>query len=560
MVSSYARAALAAAAAGALLTTSTAGYAEWQQAVASDAEKEGPVQAGPVSVEVLAADGTPRAVDPGAQGGSVRAVVGESVRVHLPVTVRTQGSGGVLRVEVPAATGDAPLAAELTTSRPRLEITPQDGGAALPIAAEGTSAEVPASADGHTYLLRWTTSTRATRDGRPPGRRNAWGSGAGSLQGASVGARPLSVTLTPRAGAPGHVQAVVPAVEMDTTAVRLTADAPGPGSGGANDAGGTGGTAGKAGAGVTTLEGLGTMALALRPTSIALAPLAPTTATELRDMRRLGLATEVTWGSSGCGTPRWVVGSGGFATRAAASPTPVRGAAATEPLPAGEQRRACVRLAGAPEDLVRRYAGRPVQARTTWTSTSPAPATWSSTATNEARLALPFPSPSAATCRVTGGRVALRWSWPSTSSTPPARVADTSAIARWVLLARTGSGTWTQVAEIRDGDGREHRLPVAALGKAGLGRSGSAQVMVRAVPSMRGGAAVDATRTWTVGVRDGRPTCGAAWTPAAADTASPAPSATTSPAPSATTRAATTPSASTPSAPAAAGRERGGTP
>ena len=508
-VSRYARAALAAAAAGALLTTSSPGYATWHQALAGEETATATVRTGPVSVEVTGTDGTSRTLDPGAHGGKVRAVVGESIRVQVPVSVRTRGAGGILQVEVPAAAGDAPLAAELAETHPRIEVVPQDGGAPVPLTADGRGAEIPAGEDDRTYLLRWTTSTRATRDGRPAGRRNGWGAGAGSLQGASVGARPLTLTLTPHGGTPGHAQAVVPAIEMDTTAVSLTTSPSRTTTEGVTAA-------------VTRIRGLGAMPLTLAPGSIGLAPLAPTTAAGLRELRRHGLGVEVTWGDSGCGAPRWVVPAGGFTARASAAPKPVRGATAGDVLPAGGSRQACLRLTGASPELVRRHAGHPVQARTTWISTSPAPATWRSTATSEARLTLPVPPPAAATCRVTGARVALRWSWPEASSTPPARVEDTTAVARWVLLARSGSGAWRQIAEIRDGDGREHRLPVAALGRAGLGRTGSAQVRVRAIPSAPGATAVDGTRTWTVGVRDGRPTCGAVsgpTGPAAADRA-----------------------------------------
>ncbi|GAB49876.1 hypothetical protein MOPEL_135_01140 [Mobilicoccus pelagius NBRC 104925] len=516
MAPPFFRATLAAAAAGALLTTSTSGYAAWQEA-ATDAREPAPLEAGPSTVELLGADDSPRRVDAGDHGTEIRAVVGERIRVTLPVTIHTRGAGGMLRVIVPPARGDAPLAAELAATPPRLEVVPQDGDAPLRVSPEG--AAVPAAADGHTYLVRWTTATRPTRDGRPAGARNAWGSGTASLQGAGVGPRQLTVTLTrgDEAGGDeaggneaGEVRTVVPAIAMDTAALRVTTAPDG-----------------------STLSGLGTRPLSLRPTSVALHPVTPLTEARARELRtdaRLGV--EIGWGTDDCAT-RWTVPVGGLARATRASPRPARAEAApTENLPAGGGRRTCVRLLPgvARDDLVRRHAGRTLEARTTWTATSPAPATWTSTATTTERLPIPLPAPTPASCRPIGNRIAVRWAWPTTSKTPPARVAGTTGIERWALLARpAGTGTWTQVAEIRDGDGREHRLPLAAL--RGVVRTGPAELRVRAVAGAGAErSSGDAVRTWTVSARDGRPTC-VATTPArssvptspAAGTAAPGP-------------------------------------
>lgn len=214
--STVVRALLALGAGGALLTTSSAGYVAWQDS--HDAAPSGPsVEAGSVSVQVVSADGTKREVGAGA---GVRMVVGDTVTLSMPVTLRTGATPrSVLDIDVTAPGGDAPLVRELGANPTPIRVTATGGGPPLaPVQGDPTAFVVTPASDGHAYRLEWSTSTRATRDGKPPTSKNVWGSGAASLQGLSVGARPLTISL--RAGAPASAPtgaATTPAATAPTT-------------------------------------------------------------------------------------------------------------------------------------------------------------------------------------------------------------------------------------------------------------------------------------------------------------------------------------------------------
>ncbi|WP_141397261.1 hypothetical protein [Mobilicoccus massiliensis] len=419
MASTYLRAALAAAAGAALITMSTSGYAAWQSA-AVPAPEGASLEAGPVKTLLTSPGGSPRTVD--TQAG-IRARVGDTVTVEVPVIVHTGGvPRSTLTVDVPPAAGDRALAAELTAVGPRVEVVPLDGGPDLePVAGRSGAHTVPAAADGHTYAVRWSAATRITRDGKAPGARNGWGNGPESLQGASVGARPLTVSLTspslaftdrrrwvgtardddgphperspvmtrllPLAigglaltaigvsatqalGVNGTelpatpsttVQVVVPEIRMDTTAVRV-ATAPGG----------------------STLSPLGTLPVSVRPTSVTMTAQPPLKAADLPGLLA-EVGVEIRWGETGCDATTWSVEPGDFDKRAVAAPKPT---GTTTEAPLGQGRRTCALLASSlsEDELVQRFAGRTVLARTQWESAAPAPVSWSSTATTKALL------------------------------------------------------------------------------------------------------------------------------------------------------------------------------
>lgn len=113
MVAPYVRAALAAAAAGALLTTSTPGYAAWHQAVVAasrGATIDGGTVSGEVTVpgEVTSSERTARTGAPVTRGAPLRAAAGHRLGLAATVALRAPGTGGVLRVVVPETGGQAP--------------------------------------------------------------------------------------------------------------------------------------------------------------------------------------------------------------------------------------------------------------------------------------------------------------------------------------------------------------------------------------------------------------------------------------------------------------------
>lgn len=196
MVSTYLRAGLAAAAGAALLATSTSGYSAWHTAFAAPAPSEPTIDAGPMRVLITSPGGEPQEVSAAA---GVRTVVGDTVSVEVPVTIHAGDPPvSVLRVEVPPASGDEGLVEEFGTNPTPIEVEPVAAAPALdPVPGRvGEHAVTPLS-DGHSYVVRWSTSTRPTRDGEPVDGDNAWGSGPESLQGLSVGARPMTITLVP---------------------------------------------------------------------------------------------------------------------------------------------------------------------------------------------------------------------------------------------------------------------------------------------------------------------------------------------------------------------------
>lgn len=107
MVAPYVRAALAAAAAGALLTTSTPGYAAWHQAVIA-ASRGATIDGGTVPGEVTSPERTARTGAPVTRGAPLRAAAGHRPGLAATVALRTQGTGGVLRVVAPETGGQAP--------------------------------------------------------------------------------------------------------------------------------------------------------------------------------------------------------------------------------------------------------------------------------------------------------------------------------------------------------------------------------------------------------------------------------------------------------------------
>lgn len=496
MASTYARAALAGAAAAALLTTSTSGYAAWQSA--HRAAPAGPsLEAGAVEVHLTSPGGEPRTVD--AQAG-VRAVVGDTVSVRMPVTIRTgEQPSAVLDVEVPAAAGDAPLATEFAAVPTSAQVTAVDGGPALEAAPgeEGAHLVTPAS-DGYTYLLEWRTSTRATRDGRAPGAGNGWGSGPESLQGLEVGTRPLTVSLTPAGDAAGSTtaRAVVPPIRMDTTALRVST-APGG----------------------SELTPLGGIPVSVSPAAVTLSPRAPLTDAGLTEMLEEGKAgVDILWGAEGCDAVRWSVPGGGFD---GGTGRPTATGEATESLTRDTGGRLCTRLNSAlpDDDFVQRFAGRTALARTQWESRTTPPATWVSTASTNALLTVPLPPAEAArqACSVGRSGAAIRWTWPSATSRP---IEDAEGIARWTVNARPkAGGAWTRVAVAgRDGASRAHTVTARAMRAAGLA-PGDYEVMVRGYP-FEGveDAYVDSAQVWAVSLQGSRLRCGATAQNAAAQT------------------------------------------
>lgn len=205
------RATLAPALGVAVLSTTTPGYAAWQEAHAVRA----PGTAGSGRLAIAAeparilhiprdAEGRPAApVDITANPAAARLTVGDALRVELPVTlhVPADSPGALLRVVVPPATGDRALAAELAApaNAPALAVTPRDGGPELAVDPRDRAARVvSAASDGRAYTIAWTTTTRPTKDGRARDATgtNWWGAGPASLQGTTVGPRSLTVTLT----------------------------------------------------------------------------------------------------------------------------------------------------------------------------------------------------------------------------------------------------------------------------------------------------------------------------------------------------------------------------
>lgn len=200
------RAGIAATLGVAFLAGSTPGYAAWQQAHAIRETPSATTGLGLVAGQrrvLLQRSWSDSPVDITGNPDAYRVVVGDTLTVELPVTLRA-GSDvprAVLHVEVPAATGDARLAAELAQATPALVVRATDGGPDLP-AVEGRPGAwlVTPSADGYSYAVSWSTGTRPTRDGQAPrtgATANLWGAGAPALQGVTAGARPLTVTLEP---------------------------------------------------------------------------------------------------------------------------------------------------------------------------------------------------------------------------------------------------------------------------------------------------------------------------------------------------------------------------
>lgn len=201
MLPTYLRAGLAAAAGAALLAASTGGYSAWHTAMAMPAPSDPAVETGVTRFLLTSPGAEPREITP---DGAVRTVVGDTLSVEVPVTLNAgEEPVSVLRVEVPDASGDAALVEELGANPTPVEVVPIDGAPDLGVVPGRDHERVvtPAS-DGGSYLVRWSTSTRPTRDGEAPGDRNPWGEGPGSLQGLAVGARPLTISLVP--GAPGE--------------------------------------------------------------------------------------------------------------------------------------------------------------------------------------------------------------------------------------------------------------------------------------------------------------------------------------------------------------------
>ncbi len=202
------RAAAAAALGVAFLAGSTPGYAAWQQAHSARDLQQQPTGLDLVAGQrrlLLTRSYAQKPVDISANPAAYRFVVGDSLTVELPVTlyVGQDMPQAVLAVQVPKASGDSRLAEEFAATANTLEIRPTQGAPALAAVTGNTMArKVTPAAHGHTYLVRWSTRTRPTRDGKTPrtgDAANLWGSGAPALQGVAVGARPMTITLAPEA-------------------------------------------------------------------------------------------------------------------------------------------------------------------------------------------------------------------------------------------------------------------------------------------------------------------------------------------------------------------------
>lgn len=192
MKSIHVRIALALGAAATLLATSTSGSAAWR-AAGSGVAPTPSLGIGPTTVLVTPAGGPPRPVDPTAP---TTLGLGDVVTVRFPVTIHSTESASTLSVRPGTAKGDAALSHEVTVAPSTLSVRPVDGGPELaPSPHDQMSRLVDASADGHTYLVEWTMSTRTTRDGKAAGADNRWGDGPGSLQGARLEPRRIEVRL-----------------------------------------------------------------------------------------------------------------------------------------------------------------------------------------------------------------------------------------------------------------------------------------------------------------------------------------------------------------------------
>ncbi|MDO5628327.1 MAG: hypothetical protein Q4G43_08415 [Mobilicoccus sp.] len=199
MLSTYLRAGLAAAAGAALLVASSGGYQAWHVALAAPAPSGPAVDAGAMRLLLTSPGGEPREVSP---DGAIKAVVGDMLSVEVPVTLHTGDEPlSVLRVDVSSSSGDAALVEEFAANPTPVQVEPMDGAPDLDVVPgrEHERVVTPLS-DGASYVVRWSTSTRPTRDGESPGDGNAWGSGPESLQGLTVGARPLTISLVPNDG------------------------------------------------------------------------------------------------------------------------------------------------------------------------------------------------------------------------------------------------------------------------------------------------------------------------------------------------------------------------
>lgn len=278
------------------------------------------------------------------------------------------------------------------------------------------------------------------------------------------------------------VQVVVPEIRMDTTAVRV-ATAPGG----------------------STLSPLGTLPVSVRPTSVTMTAQPPLKAADLPGLLA-EVGVEIRWGETGCDATTWSVEPGDFDKRAVAAPKPT---GTTTEAPLGQGRRTCARLASSlsKNELVQRFAGRTVLARTQWESVAPAPVSWSSTATTKALLTVPLPAPTEAPepCRPSGRGATIGWSWPAATSRP---VKGAKGIARWAVLARPAGSSrgWTHVGWAPAGS-RTQKLTVAALRKAGSG-AGAYDLLVRAYPHADSAEVyADSDRRWGVTTSGGRLAC-----------------------------------------------------
>lgn len=202
------RAAAAATLGVAFLASSTPGYVSWQQAHAVRDGEQVRTGAALVAGErrvLLTRSHRAEPIDITASPHAYRFIVGDALSVELPVTLRVgaEVARAVLEVEVPKASGDPRLAAEFGSIASTLTIRPTGGAPELPdVPGRPMVRTVTPAADGHTYVVVWTTRTRPTRDDEKPrtgADSNLWGAGAPALQGMAVGARPMTVTLAPEA-------------------------------------------------------------------------------------------------------------------------------------------------------------------------------------------------------------------------------------------------------------------------------------------------------------------------------------------------------------------------
>lgn len=198
------RAAAAVALGVAFLAGSTPGYLAWQQAHA--ARDGGQTQAG---INLVAGKGQvlltrsahDESIDITANPDAYRFVAGDALSVEFPVTLRVgaEVSQAVLEVDVPKASGDTRLATEFAATSSTLETRPTGDAPTLSeVPGRAMARTVTPAADRHTYIVVWTTRTRPTRDDKKPRTgtdSNLWGAGAPALQGMTVGARPMTVTL-----------------------------------------------------------------------------------------------------------------------------------------------------------------------------------------------------------------------------------------------------------------------------------------------------------------------------------------------------------------------------